>query len=91
MTCFVIVDTTPLDKDRLGQYSAQAADTLIPYQGRFLAKGEVEVLHGEAPHSNKAVIAFPDKESARNWYHSEAYQALIPLRNEGMDSQFHLV
>jgi len=48
-------------------------------------------LHGEAPHPLKAVIQFPDKESARNWYNSDAYQAIIPLRNEGMHSQFHLV
>jgi uncharacterized protein (DUF1330 family) len=39
----------------------------------------------------KAVIEFPDKESAINWYNSAAYQAIIPLREQGMHSQFHLV
>jgi len=91
MTCLVIVDATPLDRDSLGQYSAQAAKTLEPYQGRFIAKGEIETLHGDAPHPVKAVIEFPDKESARAWYNSDAYQAVIPLRNKGMESQFHLV
>ncbi|MEO9654890.1 DUF1330 domain-containing protein [Marinomonas sp.] len=27
----------------------------------------------------KAVIEFPDADSARNWYNSEAYQAILPL------------
>lgn len=91
MTCLVIVDLTPVDKALIGQYSEKAAGTLKPFNGEFIAKGEVEVLHGEASHPLKAVIQFPDKESARNWYNSDAYQAIIPLRNEGMHSQFHLV
>jgi len=37
------------------------------------------------------VIQFPDRESAENWYNSEAYQAIIPTRDQGMNSQFHLV
>lgn len=91
MSCFVIVDLTPINPERLGQYSAQASETLKPYQGVFLAKGETEVLHGEAPHPMKALIQFPDEDSARSWYRSDAYQALIPIRNEGMNSHFHLV
>lgn len=91
MTCLVIVDLTPMDKDHLGQYSEKAAPTLTPFNGKFLAKGEIEVLHGDATHPMKAVIQFPDKESARSWYNSDAYQSIIPLRNKGMNSQFHLV
>lgn len=91
MTCLVIVDATPTDPSRLAQYKEQAAETLKPFNGEFIAKGEIEVLHGESAHVTKAVIQFPDKDSARNWYNSDAYQAIIPLRNEGMSSQFHLV
>ncbi len=91
MSCLVIVDLTPMDKARLAQYSEKAAKTLAPFHGEFIAKGEIETLHGDAPHPLKAVIQFPDKEQARNWYNSDAYQAIIPLRNEGMNSQFHLV
>ncbi len=91
MTCLVIVDLTPTDKVNLGQYSEQAAKTVAAFDGHFIAKGAIETLHGEAAHPMKAVIQFPDKEAARNWYQSEAYQALIPLREQGMQSQFHLV
>ncbi|CAM3797532.1 hypothetical protein VA7868_04579 [Vibrio aerogenes CECT 7868] len=91
MTCFVVVDATPVEPEFIAQYSAKAAETLVPFNGRFLAKGEVTVLHGEAAHPLKAIIQFPDQESAQNWYQSEAYQALIPVRNQGMISHFHLV
>lgn len=91
MTSFVIVDLTPIDKTKLAEYSALAAETLKPFNGHFIAKGGIEVLHGDAAHPAKAVIQFPDKESATNWYKSAAYQAIIPLREQGMKSQFHLV
>lgn len=91
MTSLVIVDLTPINKQKLGEYSALAAETLKPFNGQFIAKGEINALHGDATHPLKAVIQFPDKESAYNWYHSDAYQAIIPLREQGIKSQFHLV
>ena len=91
MTNLVVVDLTPIDKDKMAQYSALAAETLTPFNGNFIAKGEVEVLSGEALHKLKVIIQFPDIESARAWYKSEAYQAIIPLREEAMRSQFHLI
>ncbi|MGK0440776.1 MAG: hypothetical protein ACJA0N_000571 [Pseudohongiellaceae bacterium] len=91
MATLIIVDLTPTDKQKLGAYSTQAAETLKPYGGEFLAKGPIEALHGATSFTTKVVIRFPDRESAVNWYHSDAYQAIIPTRDQGMDSQFHLV
>jgi uncharacterized protein (DUF1330 family) len=90
MSALIIVDLTPTDTDKLSTYSALAAATLLPFSGEFLAKGPIEILHGDSAFQTKVVIQFPDKESALNWYASEAYQKLIPTRNLGMDSQFHL-
>jgi len=91
MKNLVIVDLSPINKEKLAQYSAKAAATLIPFNGQFIAKGPIEILSGKAPYSMKAVIEFPDRKSAQDWYNSAAYQSIIPLREEGMDSQFHLV
>ncbi|MBT4520314.1 MAG: DUF1330 domain-containing protein [Halieaceae bacterium] len=91
MSALIVVDLTPTDSEKLGAYSAQAAETLKPYGGEFLAKGAIESLHGDASFSTKVVIQFPDRDSAVNWYHSDAYQAIIPTRDQGMNSQFHLV
>ena len=91
MNALIIVDLNPTDKEKLGIYSALAAKTLIPFGGEFIAKGEIDVLHGDAIFKTKVVIQFPDRKSAEDWYTSDAYQEIIPIRNSGMDSQFHLV
>ncbi|RBO84788.1 DUF1330 domain-containing protein [Marinomonas aquiplantarum] len=91
MPSYVVVDLTPLDKDKLAEYSALAAETFAPFNGHFIAKGALEVLHGDALHPMKAIIEFPDRESAKAWYESPAYQALIPLRGQGMACHFHLI
>ena len=91
MSTLVIVDLTPTDTEKLREYSAKAGETLKTYRGEFLAKGAIESLHGDARFTTKVVIQFPDRDSAVNWYHSDAYQAIIPTRDQGMDSQFHLV
>jgi len=91
MTALIIVDLTPTNKEQLGVYSTRAAETLIPFGGEFIAKGSIDTLHGESDFQMKVVIQFPDRDSATNWYHSDAYQKIIPTREQGMKSQFHLV
>jgi len=91
MTALVIVDLSPTDAERLSAYSSEAASTLVAFGGEFIAKGDIHVLHGESPFQKKVVIQFPSREKALDWYNSEAYQAIIPLRDSGMRSQFHLL
>jgi uncharacterized protein (DUF1330 family) len=91
MPAYIVVDLIPTDTAKLQEYSALAAETLIPFGGEFLVKGPIEVLHGDQHQQTKVIITFPDRESAASWYHSEAYVAIIALRNEAMDSQFHLI
>lgn len=67
-------------------YLEKIQATLDPFGGRFLVHGaEVEVLEGSWP-GFVVVIEFPDMARARGWYHSPAYQEILPLRtrhNEG--------
>ncbi|MEO9276079.1 DUF1330 domain-containing protein [Marinomonas sp. 5E14-1] len=91
MTSLVLVDFTPINKEKMEAYRAQAVETLKPFGGHFIAKGAFDILHGEAAHPAKVIIQFPDKQSAQDWYNSDAYQAIIPLRDEGMNSQFHCI
>ena len=91
MPAYIVVDLTPTDTAKLQEYSALAAETLIPFDGEFLVKGPIEVLHGDQHLKVKIIISFPDRERAAGWYQSDAYQAIIDLRNEAMDSQFHLI
>ncbi len=91
MSTLIVIDLNPKDKEQLNNYSSLAAKTLAPYQGAFIAKGPIQALHGDAEYPIKVVIQFPDKTKALDWYHSKAYQALIPTRELGMNSQFHLI
>jgi len=91
MSALIIVDLTPLNNERLSVYSAMATESLIPFDGELLAKGAIEPLHGKTTYQTKIVIQFPDHEHALNWYHSDAYQKTIPTRDQGMNSQFHLI
>ncbi|WP_262694402.1 DUF1330 domain-containing protein [Kordiimonas aquimaris] len=91
MTAFIIVSMKPNDPEKLQQYSAAAAQTFDAFDGEIITKGAVTALHGDVSLPAKAVIQFPSAQHASDWYQSDAYQALISLRNEAMTSEFHLV
>jgi uncharacterized protein (DUF1330 family) len=91
MSTLIVVDLNPRDAEQLSTYSALAAKTLLPFGGEFIAKGPIEALHGESPFQKKVIIQFPDRSNALAWYNSDDYQKLIPIRELGMDSQFHLL
>lgn len=91
MAAYVVVGLNPKDTEKLQSYSAQAAPTIAKYEGEFLAKGEVQSLSGNYAYAVQVIIVFPDKERAESWYNSSEYQALIPLRDEGMDSHFQII
>ena len=40
---------------------------------------------GASPHADIVVLRFPDLAAANGWFSSEAYQSLIPLRQEAAE------
>jgi uncharacterized protein (DUF1330 family) len=91
MSAYVIVEVTQRDAQARERYSAAAAPTLKTYGGEFIATGSLEMLFGEATFSRGAIIRFPDRDAALNWYHCAEYQALIGERTQGMDCRFSLL
>lgn len=66
--------------DAIIDYLQRIDATLAPYGGRFLVHGGHLVgIEGEWD-GDLVVIRFPDRTSAQEWYDSEAYQAILPLR-----------
>ncbi|WP_322062934.1 DUF1330 domain-containing protein [Paraburkholderia sp. J63] len=62
------------------EYLEKIDGTLAPFGGRFIIHGgRVEQLEGKF-RGNLIVIEFDDRERARTWYRSPAYQAILPLR-----------
>ena len=46
------------------------------------AYGRIEVFEGPSP-EGVVLVSFPTFEQAKNWYHSEAYQAVAQHRHKG--------
>jgi uncharacterized protein (DUF1330 family) len=70
----------------IAEYLRKIDATLEPFGGHFLVHGaQVEVVEGEWP-GHLVIVEFPDRERARAWYESPAYQEILPLRTENSDS-----
>jgi uncharacterized protein (DUF1330 family) len=86
MAAYLVGHITVKD-DRLWQkYVAGVQESLAPVDARIVFRGKlVEVLAGQHGHDLVVVIEFPDQSTLNNWYGSEKYQSLIPLRDKAAD------
>ena len=89
MTAYIVVLANPKDADKLQEYGSAAEQTISNFGGT-LTKGPLSILCGSDPHERLAVLQFPDLDSAKNWYNSEEYQALQPLRDQAKEALFML-
>jgi uncharacterized protein (DUF1330 family) len=65
--------------------------TLAPFDGHFIVHGgQPDVLEGTSP-GTLIVLEFPDRTAAEEWYASDAYQAILPLRTENAVSNVFLI
>jgi uncharacterized protein (DUF1330 family) len=72
-------------------YIDRVQDTMDPFQGRFLVHAaQVEVIEEPWP-GTIVIIEFPDAPAARDWYASEAYQEILPLRTDNIDGSAIIV
>ena len=64
------------------EYIERIQSTMDPYGGRFVVHGAMpEVIEGEWP-GTLVIIEFPDREQARRWYESAAYQEILHMRTD---------
>jgi uncharacterized protein (DUF1330 family) len=78
---YFVAELEITDPAKFQTFLPQVPGTLQPFGGHFLVRpGKVAAaLEGEPPKSF-AIVAFDSVERAQAWYHSAAYQAIIPLR-----------
>ena len=80
-TVYLIATLTIHDRDRYADYEAGFLDIFQRYQGTLLSVDEQPtVLEGEWPVTRTVLVQFPDAAAARDWYDSDAYQALMQHR-----------
>ncbi|MFD7645789.1 DUF1330 domain-containing protein [Kitasatospora sp. NPDC059795] len=67
------------------EYLERIDATLDAFGGRFLVhRAKFETLEGSWGESGLILIEFPDYQQAHDWYHSPAYQDILPLRTRHM-------
>jgi uncharacterized protein (DUF1330 family) len=89
MVAYVIAGNNVVDAEAMREYSAQVPATLEPFGGKFVARGgQVEVAEGAWSPARLVVIEFPSLDHARDWYHSDAYQAIIQMRFAAANTDF---
>ena len=92
MSAYLIVHGTARDADKLKQYADQAIPMIEAAGGEKVVRAVVtEILVGRHDHDLCAVFRFPDGDTLRSWYHSAAYQALVPLREAAADMVFIVI
>ena len=81
MTAYLIVDElTVTDQEKIREYIIKAAATLKANGGELLASGVPEVLEGNWQPKRCVLVKFKNMENLKNWWNSEEYRALIPIR-----------
>ena len=81
MSVYIVASIAVSDWEEYGKYQAGFLEIFSRYRGELLAvSDEPRVIEGEWPHPRLVVIEFPSREAAEGWYHSPAYQKLLPLR-----------
>jgi uncharacterized protein (DUF1330 family) len=80
------------DPQMFEEYRKQVLSTIEAYGGRFLVRGgKFTALEGEMPFDRIAMLEFPSRKAAEDWYNSPAYQKILPLRLNAMEAQFIVV
>lgn len=89
MAAYIIVGVDVNHPDAYAEYSRDVPATLEPFGGRFAVRGGAfQVLEGDWPAARIVVLEFPDLEQAQAWHASDAYQAILPIREQNARTHF---
>lgn len=91
MTAYVVNEIWVTEADRFQTYAVQAPATLAPFGGRYMARsGATHAIEGEPP-GRIVILEFPDRAAALAWRASDAYQAILPIRDATSTSRVYVV
>ena len=85
---YVIGNITIKDKVKWAEYRSKVLETISPWGGEIVFRGQkLKSLSGESQHLDNVIIRFPNQQAIDNWFLSDAYQALIPIRELAADME----
>ena len=93
MATYALVEVSINDPDGMAPYIEKVSDTITAYGGKYLVRGgDPEILEGGlGEHPLKVVLEFPNRASAKQWYDSAEYQAILPARLKSSEGNFLLI
>ena len=81
MSGFVIANIDVKDSEAYKEYVGKVVPTVKKFGGEYLVRaGEYKVMEGEWKNPRTVVIKFPNYEKALEWYDSEEYKPVKPIR-----------
>jgi uncharacterized protein (DUF1330 family) len=92
MSAYVIANVKVTDPTRYAEYVKLTPPSVVPYGGRFLARGgRAENLEGSTEANRVVILEFDSYERARDWYESEGYRVAKALRQSASVSSLIIV
>ena len=86
MTAYLIGQIKVKDQTLWNEYVAGVKESLTPFDTEIVFRGTLlEVLAGQQDKDLVVVIKFTEQAVLNDWFTSEKYQSLIPLRDESAD------
>jgi uncharacterized protein (DUF1330 family) len=83
MAAYIIAHLDVTDPEGFQAYRAAVSPVVETFGGRYLVRGGgIEVLEGDWTVPRLVVIAFDSAAQAKAFYHSDAYQEVLPLRTK---------
>jgi uncharacterized protein (DUF1330 family) len=83
MSALVSVTIQVKDPEKLKSYISQVPATMAPHGAKMLSRGKIaKVLNGEVAHQMEAVFEFPSEDAIDAWFNSDAYRAIVAIREE---------
>jgi uncharacterized protein (DUF1330 family) len=81
---FVEIEIT--DPAAYEAYRTKVPDIISTHGGRILVRGgDPQPFDGIVPHRRRVIVEFDSREAVKAFYHSEAYQAVLPIRLSASD------
>lgn len=81
MAAYILAQIDVHDPETFERYRERVAPLVGAFGGRYIVRGgEVTPLEGELSAPRLVIIEFADREAAKRWYDSDAYQEILKLR-----------
>jgi uncharacterized protein (DUF1330 family) len=92
MSAYIVVQVEVTDPVRYENYKKLVPPSIKQFGGRFLVRGgKMETIEGDWAPKRFVIVEFPDVETAKAWWASEAYAEAKALRQATSKTQMILV